>query len=189
MLPAKELIEELVFQGSPADAIALIRSVIGEMNREGKAMEPRQLVKHEDSAERDPNWTHSPLLTARFEPGETLTPHCCTVEARSLPDGKARLHVLAIRDGWPRLLEVWERIRGEMERDGRIDQPPPDKGAAIGDGQETRQKRRLPHPEVRKRQEEVKRLYEEGRTIYEIAASVDASEATVYRDLAAMGLT
>jgi len=67
MPPAKELIEELVFRGSPAEAIALIRSDIGEVNREGKAMEPRQRVKHEDSAERDPNWTRSPLLTARFE--------------------------------------------------------------------------------------------------------------------------
>ncbi len=103
MLPTRELIEELVFQGSPAEAIAVIRSVMGEMNREGKAMDPQKRVKNEDSAERDPNWVNSPLLTARFEPGEGFTPYCCRVEVRSLPDGKARVQVRAVREGWPRL--------------------------------------------------------------------------------------
>ena len=87
MLPAKELIEEMVFQGSPAEAIALIRSVIGELDRQGKAMEPQQRVKYEDSAERDPNWTHSPLLTARFEENRRRS----TSRRRSLIGAKSGL--------------------------------------------------------------------------------------------------
>ena len=121
MFPAKELIEELSFRGSPAEAVAVMRRVIKKINHEGKGMGPDRHVAYDDTAERDANWSSSPWITARFGLRTGPTPYNCMIEAVGLPDGKTRLEVWVWKEGWDKASWVWQRIVDEMRRDGRID--------------------------------------------------------------------
>lgn len=122
MLPAKELIEEMVFRGTPIQAATLIRTTIKEINheRKEKGLGPEQRVAYWDSTDDKPDYMIKLPIEVRFQPGDTITPYSCTVVAMDRPNNEARLKVMAPHGVWNKVAQVWQQIKGVMEKDGWI---------------------------------------------------------------------